>query len=377
MSKKQKEIFILAGEPSGDKLGADLLVSLKAQGNFSFVGVGGQNMENEGIKSLYPMSDLSVMGLSDVLLQLPKLLLRNRQTFRYIIKNNPDIVVLIDSQVFSYLLAKKLRRAGYKNPIILYVAPSVWAWKPERAKKLTPLFDEVFAILPFEPSIMKKLNGPKTSFVGHPAMKIKQVNNQNHQAGKIAIFLGSRMGEVRRHLPIFKHLVLALRNHKKVNGFVLPTLPHLFDELQKQTADWEIDLNIITSEKDKEIATKDTILSVVSAGTISLEQAIANNVMVGTYIPDKHLLKHYIKAGKPMIALPNIILSKMVLPEIFPPGDKAQALIKAAIEMLDNQEKRKDQLNSYQIMRELLQIGEAEYPRQDPAVRVLAHLEKI
>ncbi len=373
--KARKQIFILAGEPSGDKVGADLITRLTSKGDFDFIGVGGQKLQQAGIKSIYPMSDLSVMGFADVILRLPKLLFRNWQTARFILKQSPDLIVLIDSQVFSTMLAKRLRKAGYKRPIILYVAPAVWAWKPERAAKLVGVFDEILAVLPFEPKVMKKLNGPKTSYVGHPALSLIKSHARPKNKGLIALFPGSRAGEIKRHMPLFEHLVKALKNHKNITGFVLPTLPHLADNLRIQVRQWDVDVEIIVEQKQREQAMENTILSVVTAGTISLEQALGGVNMVGTYIPDKIMHKHYIKAGKPMIALPNIILSQQIVPEIYPPGERAQALIKASLEMLEDEEKRTSQSLAFAKMRLALENGEEEENKQDPENRVLAYLD--
>ncbi len=373
--KFKKKIFILAGEPSGDRIGADLITRLTPRGDFDFIGVGGQKIQQAGIKSIYPMSDLSVMGFADVILHLPKLLFRNWQTARYIVEQNPDLIVLIDSQVFTTMLAKRLRKDGYKKPIILYVAPAVWAWKPERAAKLAGIFDEILAVLPFEPRVMRKLNGPKTSYVGHPALSIIKSHTRPKDKGLIALFPGSRIGEIKRHMPLFAHLVRSLKKHNKITGFVLPTIPHLAENLRNQVSQWDVGVEIIVEQKQREQAMKNTILSVVTAGTISLEQALGGVNMVGTYVPDKIMLKHYIKAGKPMIALPNIILSKQIVPEIYPPGEQAQLLIKASLEMLEDEEKRKNQSRSFVKMRSALENGEEGDNKQDPADRVLAYLD--
>ena len=371
---KNKKVFILAGEPSGDKIGADLINSLTNEKKLNFVGVGGNNMQNCGLKSIYPMNDLSVMGLFDVVKRLPLLLWRNRQTTKFILKENPDIVVLIDNQVFSTMLAKKLKKKGFKNPILLYVAPSVWAWKPERAKKLKPIFDEILAVLPFEPRVMKELKGPKTTYVGHPALKNIKTNNTSKNKGLIALFPGSRQGEIKRHMPLLNYLVTALKNHPKVTGFVLPTLPHLADNLTKQVQDWGVDIKIITDNEERKETQKDIIFAIVTAGTITLEQALAQTAMVGTYVPDNYMLKHYIKAGKPMVLLPNIVMNKQVVPEVFPPGNEAQELIKSTLELLENEEKQQTQKEAFKKLHSLMLNGEKEYKRQEASKRVLAYL---
>ena len=134
-------LFIVAGEPSGDRIGADLVRRLRTHRGVQLSGVGGDALQGEGLRSLYPMSDLSVMGVKDVLIRAPLLLWRIRQTANAILEARPDILVLIDSQVFCQMVAQRLRKAGYKGQIILYVAPAVWAWKPERAPTLKPLYD--------------------------------------------------------------------------------------------------------------------------------------------------------------------------------------------------------------------------------------------
>src|SRR5262245_48293743 len=132
------KLFVLAGEPSGDRIGADLVERLRARVALELTGVGGNELEAAGLHSLFPMRELAVMGWADVLPRLPLLLWRVRQVARAIIRNRPDVTVLIDAQVFSRLVAERLRRAGYDLPVLLYVAPAVWAWKSDRAPKLKP-----------------------------------------------------------------------------------------------------------------------------------------------------------------------------------------------------------------------------------------------
>lgn len=135
------KLFILAGEPSGDRIAADLIARLKLRVPLLFAGVGGDELQTQGLKSLFPMSDLAVMGITDVVMRLPLLLWRIRQTAQAILKDNPDIVVLVDAQDFSKLLAKRLKKKGFAGKLVLYVSPTVWARAPHRAAKLTPLFE--------------------------------------------------------------------------------------------------------------------------------------------------------------------------------------------------------------------------------------------
>ena len=187
-------LFIVAGEPSGDRLGAELLKRLRIESPVEPMGVGGPELEGEGLKSIFPMSNLSVMGVTDVLMRLPLLYWRLRQTVRAIRRAAPDLVLLIDLQVFSESVTRHLRKAGYAGKVLLYVAPSVWAWKPERAPALRPLYDEVLAILPFEPAVMKQLGGPKTTYVGHPALEQSRYRGVQPKSGPLLLLPGSRRG---------------------------------------------------------------------------------------------------------------------------------------------------------------------------------------
>ncbi|MCF6343073.1 MAG: lipid-A-disaccharide synthase [Devosiaceae bacterium] len=375
MQEYSKSIFILAGEPSGDNIGADLIRSLQRFSKFKIYGVGGSNMRQVGLSSIFPMSDISVMGFADVIKRLPKLLWRIRQVVNFIIKNSPDVVVLIDSQEFSYLVAKQLRNRNYSKPILLYVAPAVWAWKPERAIKLEKVFDEILAIFPFEVEVMKNLRGPKTSYVGHPLLqKLKHENvKQTKQKGLVAIYPGSRKGEIRRHLPVFLQILQRLKNETGIEEFVLPTLPHLENDIKKQVSGLDISIKVISDNIERQEALKQTKFAIVSMGTITLELALEGVAMVGTYIPDNMQMRHFKKAGMPLISLPNILLGKEIIPEIFPDKNLTDNLYKFAKELLLNDDKRKAQKQSFQKMTTILQTGQVS-KKQDPASRVISYL---
>lgn len=368
------KIFLLAGEPSGDRLGADLMVRLKAANHeFTARGVGGDAMMAAGLSPIFSMNDLSVMGFADVIKRLPLLLWRLGQLKHAIMKQQPDLVVLIDSQVFSMLLARGLRKAGYRRPIILYVAPSVWAWKPERAAKLKPLFDEVLAILPFEPAVMEQLSGPKTTYVGHPALRaLPAPINHPKKRGRVALLPGSRAGEIRRHLPLFRAVVDKMHDHPRIEGFTILTLPHLHEQLEASVADWGRQVEIVSDGGARQTLLQQTPLAIVTAGTITLELALAGVVMTGTYVPDKRLMQHFVKAGFPMIALPNIILGERAMPEILPGPDMEAELIASAIELLDNPKASAAQNRAFAKMRQLMTGKKT--PLVDPAARIATYL---
>ena len=366
------KLFILAGEPSGDRIATDLVVRLKQRVPLAFSGVGGHELEAQGLRSLFPMSDLAVMGVSDVLMRLPLLLWRIEQTARAIRKAGPDIVVLVDSQDFSKLLARRLKRLGYAGRLILYVAPSVWARAPERAAKLKPLFEEVLAVLPFEPAVMQRLGGPPTSYVGHPALGERLVPSAVER-GPLVLLPGSRDGELRRHLPLFRQVVAQLGEHGALDGVVIPTLPSLYERLTREVAGWPMPVRIVSDRAARADIYRTAVLALAVSGTVTLELALAQVPMVVTYVLDPHQARIYNRHGRPPVSLPNIILNQPAVPELVQDAPDAEAMIAAVRVLLDDKKARHDQIAAFGELAMLMETGEAEFPRQDPADRVLRH----
>jgi len=268
-------LFILAGEPSGDRIGADLVRRLRIHRPVALTGVGGDQLAGEGLTSLFPMSDLSVMGIQDVLKRAPLLLWRIRQTVNAILATGPDVVVLIDSQVFCQTVARQLRKRDYKGQIILYVAPSVWAYKPERAPMLKPLYDEVLAVLPFEPAVMKRLEGPTTTYVGHPALEHTSLRATQPDRGPLLLLPGSRRGELKRHLPLMEEVTLAMKRHERVTDFVLPTPKHEEEFVLDAVRAWDIPVFVTSSSARKWQAFHEAVAAVAVTGTVTLGNAVA------------------------------------------------------------------------------------------------------
>ncbi len=367
-------LFILAGEPSGDRIGADLVKRLRVQHRVALTGVGGAELEGEGLKSLYPMSDLSVMGLTDVLKRLPLLLWRARQTSRAILAQGPDIVVLIDSQVFSQTVAGQLRKAGYAGKIVLYVAPSVWAWKPERAPALKPLYDEVLAVLPFEPAVMRKLGGPYTSYVGHPALEHTTFRTAEPSRGPVLLLPGSRMGELRRHLPLMEQVAQALGNHPRVTGFVLPTLRSVEEEVLRTVTTWKTPVFVTTSPDAKRKAMAESLVAAAVSGTVTLELALSGVPMAITYVGDRGQTKRWLKHKPRFVGLPNILFGNDLAPEVLGAEPQPAVLIDALEQLLDDRAEVERQRAGFARVRAGMEKGAPEAPLVDAADRVLANL---
>lgn len=368
-------LFILAGEASGDRIGADLVQRLRSRTPLTLTGVGGPELEAEGLTSLFPMENLSVMGWSDVLRRLPMLLWRVRQTANAIIRQRPDVVVLIDSQVFVKAVASRVRKAGLRVPMLLYVAPSVWAWRPERAAELRPLFDEILAVLPFEPKVMAELGGPPTTYVGHPALTRFPMRPTQPGSGPLLLLPGSREGELRRHLPLMREGATLLEAHPRVSGFIIPTLSSLAERLRAEVAGWPVPVQVVTGEA-RYAAFASAYAAFAVSGTITFELAMSGVPMVVTYVADAQQAKRAAKIGRPVqIALPNIVLGREVVPELKFVDPKAERSLASLLALLDDPAAVGAQVAAFHELRTLMHKGAPEAPLVDPAERVLAYLE--
>lgn len=370
---QERRVFILAGEPSGDTIGAELMRGLKTQSTLSFVGVGGQSMLAEGLNPYFDMSELMVMGFSDVLKQLPRLLAKVRTTADYIVKLQPAAVILVDYQEFSTLLAKRLRRMGFGGSIILCVAPSVWAWRPGRARKLHGIFDEILAVFPFEPEIMEQLGGPKTTYIGHPSIGRFPVQTPP-STGLLMLLPGSRGGEIRRHMKVFKSVAQELADHPDITGIVLPTLARLEKQVLGEVADWPVPVEVIVEPSTREHAYSQTVVALASSGTVTLELAMRGVPFVGTYVPDIIQAISYLIAGRPRILLPNVVAGAEIVPEaLYGPG-MVQRIAVALRSLIEDQSARARQLEGFSFVRQTMEQGTQSEKMQDAAERILHYL---
>lgn len=370
------ELFIVAGEPSGDRIAADLVDRLRARMPVVVSGVGGGELIAKGLNTLFPMDDISVMGITDVLKRLPLILWRVEQTSRALARRQPEIAVLIDAQDFTKRVARRARRLGYLGPMLLYVAPTVWARAPARAAKIKPLFDEVLAVLPFEPEVMMRLGGPPTSYVGHPALSEVRTADPL-QSGKIALLPGSRGGELRRHLPLMRDLAVALAEQPNVTGFFLPTLPSLTARLRAETANWPVQVDVIDDRAVRHELYEQTLLAISSAGTATLELALAKVPMVLTYVMDGPQSAVYWQHGSPPVGLPNIISGRVILPEFVSRNPDMDEMRRTVMALAQNKQARQSQIEAFDELARLMRHGTADAPRQDPADRVLSHLKRL
>ena len=266
-----------------------------------FAGIGGTEMQAEGLQSLFPMEELSIMGLVEILPQIPKMLKRIAETARNILDFKPDALITIDSPDFCLRVARKVRKSGSDIKTIHYVAPTVWAWRPGRAAKMAKTIDHVLALFPFEPPYMQTA-GMTCDFVGHPIVEEKQATiaeaeafRDSHDIAKdvplLTVLPGSRGSEVSYLSPIFREVAEKVVAAVPETRVVIPTVPHLADRLREEFANssaaplildpGQMPSNKVMAEKRACFAASD--LALAASGTVSLELAAASTPMVIAY----------------------------------------------------------------------------------------------
>ncbi|WP_234185546.1 lipid-A-disaccharide synthase [Shinella sp. NM-101] len=327
MTGEPIRVGVIAGEVSGDLLGGDLVAALRAAhgGPIELVGVGGEALERQGLKSLFDFSELSIMGISQVLKRLPSLLRRIRQTADALIAARPDVLIIIDSPDFTHRVARRVRKALPDLPVVNYVCPSVWAWKEERAPRMRAYVDHVLALLPFEPAAMERLGGPATTYVGHRLVgdaDIQRVRAARlarpggEAGGKTCLLLpGSRSTEIGRLLPVFGEMAKELSARHADIRFLLPTVPRQEPLVRRLTADWPTPPEITVSTQDKWAAFAAADAAIAASGTVILELALAGVPVVSTYRFD-WIANFFLRRVKIWTAaIPNLIADYAVVPE--------------------------------------------------------------
>jgi len=320
-------VYIIAGEPSGDVLGAHLIRAMKAASPtpIIFFGIGGERMAEEGLRSLFPYHDLAVMGFSELLPHLLMLLARIEQTVDDIRSKSPDAVITIDSPGFCKRVVKKLRKENFETRYIHYVAPSVWAWKPKRAETFAKLFDHLLTLLPFEPPYFERA-GLGATFVGHPIVAETQVGDKNAFRARyklspetplFCVLPGSRAGEIKRHLPIFARSIALLSEPYPNLAIVVPVPKHLLEVVKPYFADCPFRAIVTALSEDKLDGIAASNVAIVKSGTVSLEVAKARTPMVVAYrvSPLSAFIYRRLRLTK-LASLVNILLGKEIIPEL-------------------------------------------------------------
>ena len=327
------KLYLIAGEASGDALGAALLAGLKSlRPDLQVRGIGGPLMQAEGLHSLFPMDELSVMGLAEVLPKYAHLKRRIREAAADVLAAAPDALITIDSPDFVLRVARIVRTARPDLRTIHYVAPSVWAWRPGRAAKMAHVIDHVLALLPFEPPYMTAA-GMTCDFVGHPVVSAPRASAAEAQAfradpgggGPLVLALpGSRRGEVARLAPVIGGVLDRVRAVHPQVQVVLPTLRSVAAMVEDLTADWPVRPRIIEAPEAKRAAFAAADVAIAASGTVSLELAANGVPMVIAY--DMHPVTMWLMqrmARVDTVTLVNLVSDTRVVPEFL--GDRCTA----------------------------------------------------
>lgn len=353
MTSTEPLIFLIAGEPSGDGIGGRLMAALHARsgGRIRFAGIGGPAMTDQGLDSLFSMSELAVMGVIEVLPRALGLLRRMRETAAAIRALGPAAVVSIDAPAFCFGVWRRLGQAGI--PLIHFVAPTVWAWRSGRARKYARTIDHLLALLPFEPPYFER-EGLACTFVGHPVLESGadtadgKVFRARHCLGEmgpvLGILPGSRRGEVARLMPHFGEAVVRLADRFPGLEVVIPAIPTLVPEIEAASRGWPVRTLVTGDIETKFDAMAACDVAVAASGTVSLELALAGVPMVIGYRinPVTMVLVQRMIRVK-YTSLINILLERLAIPELLQGDCRADSLADATARLLISEPERDDQ----------------------------------
>ncbi len=370
-----RRIFLIATEESGDRLGAKLMKVLRQRlgGAVQFEGVGGQSMAREGLVSLLPIEELSIIGLAAVVQQLPMILRRIRQTADAVTQASPDILVIIDSPDFTHRVARRVRTREPSIPIIDYVSPSVWAWRPGRARAMCAYVDHVLALLPFEPEEYRRLRGPPCSYVGHPLTEqtallrpgVDEQKRRDEQPPVLLVLPGSRRSEINHHMAVFGETLGRLQAEGVTFELILPTMAHLQEAVADGLKSWKVVPRVVVGEQEKRAAFRIAHAALAKSGTATLELAIAGVPMVAAYragVVESWIMRSMIQVNSVILA--NLVIGENVVPEFIQQDCTPEKLLPALREILSDSPLRRRQVEAFARIDSIMSTG-----NQPPSVR--------
>jgi lipid-A-disaccharide synthase len=368
----ERRVFLIATEESGDRLGANLMKVLRQRlgDGVRFEGVGGRAMAREGLESLFPIEELSIIGLAAVAKDLPKILGLIKETAIAVIEAAPDILVIIDSPDFTHRVAKRVRAKDSRLPIVDYVSPSVWAWRPGRARAMVKYVDHV---LPFEPEAYRRLHGPPCSYVGHPLTEqLSTLRPDADEAARRAqsppvllVLPGSRRSEIRHHMAVFGQAVARLQEQGTAFELVLPTMPHLQEAVVDAVKGWPVQPQVVIGEQEKRAKFRIAHAALAKSGTVTLELALAGVPMVTAYRTgsvEAWILRRAIKVNSVILA--NLVIGENVIPEFLQEDCTPEKLAAALADVLSESELRRKQLEAFAGIDGIMSTGD-----QPPSAR--------
>ena len=364
----KRKIFLIATEESGDRLGSALMKVLRQRlgDGVEFAGVGGRTMAREGLESLFPIEQLSIVGFAAVVQQLPKILRLIRETADAVLESAPDALVIIDSPDFTHRVARRVRAKNSAIPVVDYVSPQLWAWRPGRARTMLGYVDHVLGLLPFEPEEYRKLGGPPCSYVGHPL--VEQLSslrpNADEQARRdgeppvLLVLPGSRRSEVRHHLDVFGATLGRLQADGLAFELILPTMPHLEATIREGIANWPVKPRIVTGENEKRAVFRIARAALAKSGTVTLELALSGIPMVTAYrvgAIEAFILRRAIRVSSVILA--NLVIGEDVIPEFLQEDCTPEKLAPALHDVLTESPLRRQQVEAFAQLDQIMSTG--------------------
>jgi len=373
-------IYLVAGEASGDVLGGRLMASLAARRpGVRFAGIGGPRMAEQGLASLFPMEELALMGLAEVLPSLPRLIRRLGEAEADILAKRPDVLVTIDAPSFALRLAGRVRRKGVR--VVHYVAPQVWAWRPGRVRKIAARVDCLLCLLPFEPAFFASA-GIEARFVGHPVLEgavpgdgesFRRRHGVAEGARVLAVMPGSRQGELARHLPLFGAALERLRT--RVPGLV-PVALSLPRHKERIARAWP-GVPVVDDDQGKRDALAAAAAALVKSGTSSLEVALAGVPQVVAWRGNRltvAIVRRLVRVRH--ASLVNLLATEPAVPELLQENATPEALAAAVTTLLTDRAAAAAQRRACAEVRAALAAPGGRAPSEAAAEAILERLEQ-
>jgi lipid-A-disaccharide synthase len=364
----KRKIFLIATEESGDRLGSALMKVLRQRlgDGVQFEGVGGTTMAREGLVSLFPIDELSIVGFAAVVQQLPKILRLIRETADAVTEAAPDALVIIDSPDFTHRVARRVRARNPAIPVVDYVSPSVWAWRPGRARAMLGYVDHVLGLLPFEPEEYRRLKGPPCSYVGHPLIEqlpslrpnTDEQRRRDAEPPVLLVLPGSRRSEIRHLLEVFGATLGRLQSTGVAFELILPTMPHLEATVREGVASWPVKPQIVIGETEKRAAFRIARAALAKSGTVTLELALAGIPMVTAYrvgAIEAFILRRAVSVSSVILA--NLVIGKDVIPELLQEDCTPEKLAPVLSEVLTDSPLRRQQVEAFAQLDTIMSTG--------------------
>ena len=354
MTENLKRIAIIAGEASGDKIGADLIKKLSRVYQLEIFGIGGAELSSLGLKSLFPYEALSLIGPWAILKNIRELNKKLKFTIKAIASYKPDILIIIDSPEFTQRVARNIKKHLPNIPIINYVPPLVWVWRSYRARYMKEYVTHILSIYPFEPAIYRELDGPPSLYVGNTLfdniLEKENLKSTNNSEKKIILFMpGSRASEIDKLLePSIESFNYMASSGQKFK-IKIPTFEKYKTKIEESFSEYNLDIDVIIDEQEKIKCFYSADVALVASGSATLELSAAKLPMVVIYKLNilNSIFAFLLNLNKHFVSLPNLILKKNLVPELVQKDCNARNISKNILELLNNETKRRYQMDGF------------------------------